>query len=227
MGYTKASIKKPAVRSAVGGESAQRQCRFEQAKRVSAILRTASDSTRLHILLMLSHGEMGARAIATRFRQSQAAVSHHLALLRHSRLIEPRRDGARNLYSLTGAGEELAHLLRSLMAPGTVSLPLPIRRAKIGAATGKGVAISQGDAKTRSKPIDLGTWEVLNRRRLTLIDKEVEQGLTPAERTELRGLQKKADAYLDIVAPLPFEIFDKLRVCAKLDGLNVSFLDEE
>ena len=40
--------------------------------------------------------------------QSQPAVSHHLALLRHGRLIEPRRSGKHNFYALTEAGRELA-----------------------------------------------------------------------------------------------------------------------
>jgi len=82
-------------------------------------------------------------------------------------------------------------------------------------------------ANVRLNPGEMSSWEDLNRRRLHLIDKEVDQGLTPNEEAELRVLQTKADAHLDIVAPLPFEIFDRLRECAKKDGLDVSFLDEE
>jgi DNA-binding transcriptional ArsR family regulator len=227
MGYTKASIKKPAVRPGAGRGSAHNRFPFEQAERVSQILGAAGDSTRLHILLLLSHHEMGVQAIATQFRRSQSALSNHIALLRHSRLIEARREGARNVYSLTGAGKTLTHRLQSLMAPGTVPPPLAIERAKTSAATRKGVVNTQCNANMRSKPSDTAGWKVLNRRRLDLIDKEAEQGLTAAEGTELRALQKKADAYLDIVAPLPFEIFEKLRLCAKIDGLDVSFLDEE
>ena len=43
--------------------------------------------------------------------QSQPAVSHHLALLRHGRLIEPRRSGKHNFYGLTEAGRELAEVV--------------------------------------------------------------------------------------------------------------------
>jgi DNA-binding transcriptional ArsR family regulator len=47
--------------------------------------------------------------------QSQPAVSHHLALLRHGRLIEPRRDGKHNYYGLTDAGRELAEVVNSVV----------------------------------------------------------------------------------------------------------------
>ncbi len=48
--------------------------------------------------------------------QSQPAVSHHLALLRHGRLIEPRRSGKHNFYALTEAGRELAHVVNSVVS---------------------------------------------------------------------------------------------------------------
>jgi hypothetical protein len=56
-----------------------------------------------------------------------------------------------------------------------------------------------------------GEWnETRNARRSTLIDKEIEGELTPAERVELDLLQKKAVAYRDRVAPLPIEGARKL-----------------
>jgi DNA-binding transcriptional ArsR family regulator len=48
--------------------------------------------------------------------QSQPAVSHHLALLRHGRLIEPRRSGKHNFYYLTDAGRELAEVVNSIVS---------------------------------------------------------------------------------------------------------------
>jgi DNA-binding transcriptional ArsR family regulator len=47
--------------------------------------------------------------------QSQPAVSHHLALLRHGRLIEPRRSGKHNYYYLTEQGRELAKVVNNLV----------------------------------------------------------------------------------------------------------------
>lgn len=69
------------------------------------------------------------------------------------------------------------------------------------------------------------SWEDLNQRRLNLIEKDIDQSLTPAEEAELRDLQQKAEEYLDTVAPLPFRIFEKLKECAAKDGLSVK-LDE-
>ena len=47
--------------------------------------------------------------------QSQPAVSHHLALLRHGRLIEPTRNGKTNVYDLTDSGRELARVVGRLL----------------------------------------------------------------------------------------------------------------
>ena len=60
-----------------------------------------SDATRLKILLYLvREGELHVTALCERLQQSQPAVSHHLALLRDSGLITPRRDGKHNFYSV-------------------------------------------------------------------------------------------------------------------------------
>jgi hypothetical protein len=64
-------------------------------------------------------------------------------------------------------------------------------------------------------------WELLNERRLRLIDKDIDEGLSDAERTELDELEKKAEDYLNRVAPLPFEMIEKLKACAAKDGLRV------
>ena len=48
--------------------------------------------------------------------QSQPAVSHHLALLRHGGIIAPRRQGKNNFYSLTDTGADLAHVVKNLIA---------------------------------------------------------------------------------------------------------------
>ncbi|WP_166828811.1 ArsR/SmtB family transcription factor [Thalassoroseus pseudoceratinae] len=65
------------------------------------IFKLLSDETRLRILLYLAReGELHVTALCERLGQSQPAVSHHLALLRVAGLIEARRDGKHNFYSV-------------------------------------------------------------------------------------------------------------------------------
>ena len=65
------------------------------------VFKLLSDETRLRILLFLAReGELHVTAMCERLRQSQPAVSHHLALLRNAGLIAPRRDGKHNFYSI-------------------------------------------------------------------------------------------------------------------------------
>lgn len=60
-----------------------------------------SDETRLKILQYLANStELHVRALCDLLKQSQPAVSHHLALLRMVGLIECRRDGKHNYYHL-------------------------------------------------------------------------------------------------------------------------------
>jgi len=62
--------------------------------------------------MLLSECERNVSELCTDLgTQSQPAVSHHLALLRHGRLIEPRRSGKHNYYALTEAGRELAEVV--------------------------------------------------------------------------------------------------------------------
>ena len=65
------------------------------------VFKLLSDETRLRILLYLTgEGELHVTALCEKLQQSQPAVSHHLALLRVAGLIEARRDGKHNFYSI-------------------------------------------------------------------------------------------------------------------------------
>jgi DNA-binding transcriptional ArsR family regulator len=90
--------------------------RFQQARRASILLKHVSDPTRLQVILILNEGEQHVGALCAQLSQSQPAVSHHLALLRHGGVIAPRRHGKNNFYSLTETGSELARVVTSLMA---------------------------------------------------------------------------------------------------------------
>jgi ArsR family transcriptional regulator len=66
---------------------------------LAGIFKLLSDETRLRILFYLSHSsELHVRALCDILRQSQPAVSHHLALLKGAELIESRREGKHNYY---------------------------------------------------------------------------------------------------------------------------------
>ncbi|MHB1559351.1 MAG: ArsR/SmtB family transcription factor [Isosphaeraceae bacterium] len=85
-------------------------------RRVAELLKQVSDPTRLQVLMLLSEKERNVTELCADLgTQSQPAVSHHLALLRHGRLIEPRRSGKHNFYALTEAGRELAQVVNSVV----------------------------------------------------------------------------------------------------------------
>src|SRR4051812_27966120 len=90
--------------------------RLKQAQKVAMLLKQVSDPTRLQVILMLSEGERHVGSLSGDLNQSQPAVSHHLALLRHGGVIPPRRQGKNNFYGLTEVGEELAKVVKSLIA---------------------------------------------------------------------------------------------------------------
>lgn len=72
----------------------------EMAGRLVELFKLLADETRLRILLLLQRSELNVGTLCQLLRQSQPAVSHHLALLRSAGLIEMRRDGKHNFYRL-------------------------------------------------------------------------------------------------------------------------------
>jgi DNA-binding transcriptional ArsR family regulator len=90
--------------------------RLKQVQKAAMLLKQVSDPTRLQVILMLSEGERHVGALSGELNQSQPAVSHHLALLRHGGIIAPRRQGKNNFYGLTEAGEELATVVKNLIS---------------------------------------------------------------------------------------------------------------
>jgi DNA-binding transcriptional ArsR family regulator len=89
--------------------------RLRKAQRAAILLKQTSDPTRLQIMLTLVDGEKHVGALCAELNQTQPAVSHHLALLRHGGLISPRRQGKNNYYSLTETGSELAKVVRAIV----------------------------------------------------------------------------------------------------------------
>jgi len=74
------------------------------AKNMVQLFKLLSDETRLRILFYLKQREeVHVRGLCELLKQSQPAVSHHLALLRVAGLIEARRDGKHNFYRILPA----------------------------------------------------------------------------------------------------------------------------
>jgi DNA-binding transcriptional ArsR family regulator len=102
------------ARSAKSSASSARPT--SEIRRVAELLKQVSDPTRLQVLMLLSEKERNVTELCSDLgTQSQPAVSHHLALLRHGRLIEPRRAGKHNFYALTDAGRQLAQVVNSVV----------------------------------------------------------------------------------------------------------------
>jgi len=111
---------KPEPKRASRSRAAQPESRspvpIAKIRQAAMLLKQVSDPTRLQVLMLLSHEERNVGSLCSDLgNQSQPAVSHHLALLRHGRLIEPRREGKNNVYSLTDEGRKLADTVQSLI----------------------------------------------------------------------------------------------------------------
>ena len=66
---------------------------------LAQVFKLLADESRLKILLALAQdGELHVTALCDLLDQTQPAVSHHLTLLRMSRLVGFRRDGKHNFY---------------------------------------------------------------------------------------------------------------------------------
>jgi DNA-binding transcriptional ArsR family regulator len=107
VGTKRAVVAKKSVKDSAG--------RYKQAQRASILLKQVSDPTRLQLVLLLTEGEMHVGGLCEQLSQSQPAVSHHLALLRHGGLIAPRRQGKNNYYALTETGADLASVVKGIM----------------------------------------------------------------------------------------------------------------
>jgi ArsR family transcriptional regulator, arsenate/arsenite/antimonite-responsive transcriptional repressor len=94
-------------------------------RELANVFKLLSDEGRLRILAYLAqNSELHVSDLCQRLGQSQPAVSHHLALLRVSGLIEPRRDGKHIFYSVRT--EVFGELLETLLS-ATGEMPKKVR----------------------------------------------------------------------------------------------------
>jgi ArsR family transcriptional regulator, zinc-responsive transcriptional repressor len=85
---------------------------FQQA---ANLLKQVSDPTRLQVITLLSEHEHNVGGLCDRLNISQPALSHHLALLRHGGIVERRRLGQNNFYTLTDTGDRLSKIAKGVI----------------------------------------------------------------------------------------------------------------
>lgn len=66
----------------------------------SLVFKALADPTRRAILDRLREGDLNAGEIAEGFEIGKASISHHLNLLKHAGLVQCRRQGQQQIYSL-------------------------------------------------------------------------------------------------------------------------------
>ncbi len=84
----------------------------DKASDASNLLKVMSNQWRLLILCNLMQGEHSVQDMQKRIGLGQSALSQHLAILRHERLVETRREAQSIYYSI--ASEEAERLLATL-----------------------------------------------------------------------------------------------------------------
>ncbi len=67
---------------------------------VADVCRMLADSTRLSIVVLLAKSPKPVMALCDALKLPQPTVSHHLGLLRMSRLVDRKRKGKAQIYSL-------------------------------------------------------------------------------------------------------------------------------
>jgi DNA-binding transcriptional ArsR family regulator len=84
-------------------------------QRAAILFKQVSDPTRLQVISLLSEGERHVGGMCDQFNMSQPAVSHHLALLRLGGIVDRRRQGKNNFYSLTDTGHRLSNICKGMV----------------------------------------------------------------------------------------------------------------
>ena len=89
--------------------------RTKNIQRAAILLKQVSDPTRLQVISLLSEGERHVGGLCDQIDMSQPAVSHHLALLRYGGIVDRRRQGKNNFYSLTDTGFRLSRIVKGVV----------------------------------------------------------------------------------------------------------------
>jgi DNA-binding transcriptional ArsR family regulator len=84
-------------------------------QRAANLLKQVGDPTRLQVITLLSEREHHVGWLCDQFNMSQPGLSHHLALLRHGGIVERRRQGKNNFYTLTDTGYRLSKIVKDVI----------------------------------------------------------------------------------------------------------------
>jgi hypothetical protein len=68
----------------------------------------------------------------------------------------------------------------------------------------------RGESPKATKPSFPLSWETANKRRILLIDKDLDGSIAPSEKVELEELEQATGRFLDAAAPLPTAVLDDL-----------------
>jgi len=82
------------------GSEAELRAKLDEAAGLSDLFRVLADETRTRILYLLSEQELCVCDLAHLLYMTPPAVSHHLRLLRVTRLVRSRREGKQVFYTL-------------------------------------------------------------------------------------------------------------------------------
>jgi len=88
--------------------------RTKSFQRAAILLKQISDPTRLQVVTLLSERERHVGGLSEELSQSPPVMSHHLALLRHGGIVDRRRQGKNNFYSLTDTGYRLSKIVNRM-----------------------------------------------------------------------------------------------------------------
>jgi DNA-binding transcriptional ArsR family regulator len=89
---------------------------IKAAQRTAILLKNLGDATRVRVLRLLAVETKNVGDMCRLLGLGQPGLSHHLGLMRAGGIVEARRCGKENQYSLTPKGRILAEILGRVMA---------------------------------------------------------------------------------------------------------------
>ena len=112
---------------------------------IERLFKALADATRLRILALLVDGEVCVCHLHETLRLPQPTVSRHLAYLRHSGLVQTRREGLWIHYRLATLGDAVLRTLTDIVAHALGHVDV-IRKDRARLRKRTGCCVPQADA---------------------------------------------------------------------------------